>query len=719
MATKINVFNSILDTSKINHINFNHFKIHPSSISQLVKPVFNKIKELSSKHLGEPTYLLVNQEDMVAKKIAKICSWVFGISPLILLGAYAYDHLVDLYHQHVENYSRMEEYPHEISERLDSSRLQFPKDQSVKIEPLPEYIIPKILKPSISINDDISDTRSQTDVESDLGEDNFELVFEEEVTANDSTKIFSSSPNTQELTTDVSIVENSKKTDEDIPNSRPDSLDNNFEKIDMTSELLEEMKNSPEMPSPYKGVAHRIIEIAKGIKAFWANNPFTSNKPNLTNTLLLETEPRELSYKDFEISNPIIISHKDTKIDTTTISIEQIKKDIPRMKFVVNGKQCLNIRDFTNQLGLTLNEDETDILPTSNPIIPRLLHFAHQGLLANATGAFFQHVMKQDSDKMPIQITDREDLEDLTVSIDIQWDPMSLHKPKLIGKTPFYITSPTDMRRLPHAYMVKTECSLDQEEITSKNIGELPKRSDTNSFASITEKIEQTELDENDFEDISVDVKNLKNINYNWDIAFNHLLNKQNDCLNSTVTSEYLKSLKTKHSAFAYEDRLMFPGSITTDEIVTSLNKLKNNNSTNQTIFLPFLVKGWTVDHAVVAVLNPAEKTIEYFDPKGQSSIWPARTEKQSNKNVFDFLTELGQKFISPTFSKEKIVYNKKNIPQGFSDNINCGAFCLQFIEERITRSFNDIENDLPLDPKALRRQLANKLVENTHSNSI
>lgn len=197
------------------------------------------------------------------------------------------------------------------------------------------------------------------------------------------------------------------------------------------------------------------------------------------------------------------------------------------------------------------------------------------------------------------------------------------------------------------------------------------------------------------------------------------MLTKPNDCLNSTVTSEYLKSLKTKHSTFVYEDRLMLPGAITTDETVNLLNKLKNDNHTNQTIFLLFLVKGWSGDHAVVAVINLADETIEYFDPKCQNSIWPTRAEKNSNKNVFDFLTELGRKFISPTFSKEKIVYNKKNIPQGFSDNINCGAFCLQFIEERITRPFKDIENDLAMDPKELRRQLAHRLVENTHSNSI
>ena len=146
---------------------------------------------------------------------------------------------------------------------------------------------------------------------------------------------------------------------------------------------------------------------------------------------------------------------------------------------------------------------------------------------------------------------------------------------------------------------------------------------------------------------------------------------------------------------------------------------IRDSNPTNQKIFLPFLVKGWTVDHAVVAVINLADETIEYFDPKGQSSVWPTRAEKQSNKNVFDFLTELGQKVIAPTFSKDKIIYNKKNTPQGFYDNINCGAFCLQFIEERINRSFNDIENDLAADPKKLRLELANRLVKNAPSSSI
>lgn len=734
MAININTFYPIEDTTRPTQTNFSQPNMIASKISQLVEPLFNKIKELSTKHLGKPTYLLVNQEDTVVQKVLKVSSWLLGISPSILLGAYVYDHLVDLYHQHSENYSRMEEYPDEFSENLESPRVQLPAEQPAKIESLSEHTIPKILEPRISIHadDDIPDTTSETDVDSDLGEDNFESIPEEKITTDDDSREISATPlEPQESAVGISIVEHSKENDDDISNTTPDSLKDSFEQIDvLTPELLEEMKNSPQMPSSRGGMVNRIIKIGRGIKAFWANNPFTSRKPNVTtfpNTTYttLEDQHQAFSYKEFKISDPIITRHNTTKssaIYPTADSLVQVKKDLDRhMRIFVNGQQCHSTEELINHFPVQLNESKTDLLLNSDPIIPILLNFANQTILNFGATLFAKTLAEASNYSLYTRSTTKENQYHMDPTIHINWDPNFPEKMEMVSEESRIIFNPSsDDPETPLAfYKTRVTVNKDQTEVTWNMIEE--PSSETVANSQDTEEAEHSKpipasSDDEDFETLEGDSEDISNVNYNWNIAFNHLLNNTDACLNSTVTSEYLKSLKTKHSTFVYEDRLMLPGSITTDEIVNSLNKLKNDNPANQTIFLPFLVKGWTVDHAVVAVINLADETIEYFDPKGQSSIWPTRTEKQSNKNVFAFLTELGQKFISSTFSKEKIVYNTKNTPQRFSDNINCGAFSLQFIEERITRPFNEIENDLAVDPKALRRQLADKL-EKTHSN--
>lgn len=729
MAININTSYPIEDTSKTTQTNFRLPKMVASKISQVVEPLFNKIKELSTKHLGSPTYLLVNQEDMVAKKVVKISSWLLGISPTILLGAYIYDHLADLYHQHFEKYSRMEEYSDEFSENLESPKVELPPEKPATIQFSLENTIPKILEPSTSTHadDDISDTTSEKDVGSNLGEDNFESVPEEKVNSDvDSREISATSLKSPESAVDVSIVERSQENDQDISNTTPDSLEDSFEKIDMNPELLEEMKNSPEMTSPNKGMAHRVIQIVKGIKAFWANNPFTSNKPNVITSpnTTIEDKPQEFSYKEFEISEPIITPHNTTKssaIYPTADSLVQIKKDLDRhMRIFVNGQQCHSTEELINQFPVQLNESKTDLLPNSDPITPIVLNFANQTILNFGATLFASALAEASNYSLYTRSTTKENQYHMDPTIHINWDPNFPEKMEMVSEESRIIFNPSsDDPELPLAfYKTRVKVNKDQTEVTWNMIQEPSSETVTNSQNA--EEIEHLEptfaSSDEDFEIFEENFEDKDDAISDYDRALDLLLNKPDVCLNSIVTLEYLKSLKIKHPNFVYTDQLMLPISIGTDEIVNSLNKLKNSNS-DQTIFLPFLVNGWSVDHAVVAVINAADETIEYFDPKGQSSIWSTRIEKQSNKNVFDFLTELGQKFISPAFSKEKIIHNKKNVPQGFSDNINCGAFCLQFIEERIIRPFDAIENDPIVDPKKLRYQLANRLIENTHSN--
>lgn len=277
----------------------------------------------------------------------------------------------------------------------------------------------------------------------------------------------------------------------------------------------------------------------------------------------MSAEPKEPSYRDFEISTPIVIDHTPTKLDTTAFSIEQIKKEISeaslRMDIFVNGSRCTNIKSLINHLGLTLNSNESDILPTDNSIISKILHFSHQGLFRGAYGAFQKHVMRY-PDKFPAQIQDKP------VAIHIDYDPKYPEKTTIYGEVSFHVKCMNTGNILPYIYTVKTKHTLDKEEISWEGIKE-----------EVPEEFKSSEED---------DIK----------------------------------------SSFVMVD--------------------------------------------------------------------------------------------SPTFCKEKVLYNKKNIPQASTDNKNCGAYCLQFIEERFNNSFDAIENGIVAkltNPLYIRYQLANNLIKYTY----
>ena len=484
----------------------------------------------------------------------------------------------------------MEEPCDKISEDPESPVL-LPQDQPVIIEQLTEHTFSKTLEPSISnADDDFSDTTAQPDVDSELGEGEPESIQAmPTIEVNDSIKI----------PTPVESL-----TSDDISNTTPDSLEDSFEHVgSMTPELLEEMKNSPEMPSTRGGMVNRIIQIAKGVKAFWSNNPFTSNKPNVTNTIPSEPEYKGPSYEDLKMLDPIIQTYENPEIRTTAENIAQIKLDLPRMEIFVNGIHCSNIQEYINHLGLTLNADETDILQMNNPLVPKILDLVQQRSLNFSHNALANHWQHLNIIPMMAHI------EGTLPIVRVNYTPEFPERCEITGETFFNILSMnedgTGSSFLPYICKVKTKRSLDTVEVSWELIDKSSEEpySETTTNPQAAEETEHqkptsAESDDEDFEVLEKNPKDISNLNYNWDIAFNHLLNKPDECLSSTVTLEYLKSLRTNNDeTFFYEDRLMFPVAITTDEIVKSLNNLKNNNPTNQKIFLPFLVKGWTVDH--------------------------------------------------------------------------------------------------------------------------
>lgn len=433
----------------------------------------------------------------------------------------------------------------------------------------------------------------------------------------------------------------------------------------------------------------------------------------------LDLPNQEFLIKDFEMVDPIIIDYTnkivenidldpienqyvlnyfDDMIANPNISISQIKLDLPRINLSVNNNSCLTIEDFTNALNISLNKDKTNIIETGNTNIPLLLAFSQQRILTsaeNTLSSYFSRKHKNSFILSPLSIPRA------FINIDTNY---SQYYPDIKAEKCFKIFNINDSGHaepLPYLLRAKINYFFGKMEI-SWEVKEEP-------------LIESKDVETDTFEELE-DFSNAvdSNINYNKNIAINHLINNTSSCLTSTVTLEYLTFLQKKYPHFTYTPRLMLSVPINIDEIASELNILKNSTNSNSLLFLPFLVKGSFVNHAVVAVINLSTQTIEYFDPKGQSYIYNERREIQSNEKVFDFLTEIGKKVISPTFSKENILYNKKNTPQGFFDNINCGAFSLQFIEERITHSFDQIENGIPgkiKDALKLRSYLAQHLI--------
>lgn len=678
-----------------------------SKVSGLVDPIFKKIKDLSLRYLGSPTYLIASQEDTITRKTLKIVGWIFGISPTILITAYLYNALLDFYHQRFQKYSKLEECldeepinpePLEVNLSQESPSEDMPKipentlqDETASISPMER---PKELH-NETIIEDIPETIAQEEPESNSSntpEKKIEMPQESSAETSDSSKTLN---NQEEL---------ERESDE-----------SSFEIINMSPELQE----APIIISRSTSLWERI----KNFKLFHLKTWDVVIPSDST----IHENIQEPSYKDFEMLDPIIVDHKETQIETTKKILIQLKKDLPRNDIFINNKKYNSLQEFIDYFGIHLDENKTDILPGYHPLIPKIFDYSTQTSLNFGFQKFLEHNMDKLFNPLMAVSSEKGMQFHIKPTSHISWNPESPEQAEIIAESSIILFNPSESTASSNkplaTYKLIVKTNVHQTEVSwqlieKKNpnepLIELQEAELESSFVIVdpptTEETEQP--DDDNFEVVDELPTDASNSNNNFKIAYDHLLNKTSSCLTSTVTSEYLNSLKVKHSHFVFDDRLMFPVSITTDKIAKFLNDLKINNS-NQLIFLPFLVNGRSVDHAVVAVINLSDETIEYFDPKGQSSILPTRTEKQSKKNVFDFLTELGQKVISSTFSKDKILYNKKNIPQGFTDGINCGVFCLQFIEERITYPFDAIENGIIgriKNPRQLRLQLANNL---------
>lgn len=664
-------------------------------IYELASPIFKKIRDTA--------YFIVSQRGAFIQKAVEISNWALTSKPPTFIGTYLYGDTT-------------------LQKKLD-------RHETLDILKPPQSAAPDTLELEKA---DYSEEGEKDSTQMDLNFQNYKFDKRAE---NEFEESISKISSLQDKSLIASIAVETSPESPSNEEQRDSKIEDSFEIIQpLSPELVEEMQNVSYVTP---GSMTRVEQIWKNIQTF---NPFNSKTWGITapSNTTPDLDPQDHSYKDLQIITPIIRDLRESRIDSTSFSIEQIKKDLTRMNIIVNGFRCSNIQDFISHFGLTLNAAETDILPTPNPIIPKILNFAHQGTLA--FGCVQMSKKLKNLSEPTLLFTQ---LPEIFGNINIHWDPEFPEKTEIVCEEHFQLKHLQEEPNLvPNSiHLLRVKNFLDREEITftkvhpEENAGteddfelvnrlEVEKESisaddDFEIFDSneITERSNEKELDD-DFESIgSFDEED--NTESNFDIALNNLLNNTNSPLLSGITSEYLNALKNKHPNFIYNDRLIYGNiPITTDKIIEFLSDLKNKHPSNQVIFLPFLVKGWTIDHAVVAVINLPNETIEYFDPKGQS-WFTTRTEKQSSKNVFDFLIEIGQKIISPTFSKEKVLYNTKNIPQGSFDNINCGAFCLQFIEERVNNnSFDTIEDgivDKLINPIEIRHQLANNLIQNTY----
>lgn len=121
-------------------------------------------------------------------------------------------------------------------------------------------------------------------------------------------------------------------------------------------------------------------------------------------------------------------------------------------------------------------------------------------------------------------------------------------------------------------------------------------------------------------------------------------------------------------------------------------------------MFLPMILEKGVFnreDHIVCAVINPAGRTIEYFDPKGNS------IEGESRK--ISGLNQTPSELFNMAAHGASRISNTRGI-QGKWNGTDCGVFVSKFMEERAQFPFDSVCDQMSTDAGQLRKDMARKI---------
>ncbi len=102
-------------------------------------------------------------------------------------------------------------------------------------------------------------------------------------------------------------------------------------------------------------------------------------------------------------------------------------------------------------------------------------------------------------------------------------------------------------------------------------------------------------------------------------------------------------------------------------------------------VFIPFVLEGTIRNHIVIIAVDPQKPTIEYYNSQGGKIEEETRELEGCDIKFDEFLRLIKEKCPNYTIESNETEHQK--------DWVNCGAFVCWFIEQRKTRSFEDIRN--------------------------
>ena len=177
---------------------------------------------------------------------------------------------------------------------------------------------------------------------------------------------------------------------------------------------------------------------------------------------------------------------------------------------------------------------------------------------------------------------------------------------------------------------------------------------------------------------------------------------RSGDTVGTAAVEVYAKTWE--QSGGHIDFRLLHPLHVDSMKIRRDIFAHLANKNKKRPIFLPMILEKGVFnreDHIVCAVINPAGRTIEYFDPKGNS------IEGESRK--ISGLDQTPRELFNIAAHGVSRISNTRGI-QGKWNGTDCGVFVSKFMEERAQFTFDSVCDQMSTDAGQLREDMARKI---------
>jgi len=231
------------------------------------------------------------------------------------------------------------------------------------------------------------------------------------------------------------------------------------------------------------------------------------------------------------------------------------------------------------------------------------------------------------------------------------------------------------------------------------------------SFLLLDALNSKTELKESDFakEEGFFEVGESNNNNeapQEWESAYRKLSGTEE--LGSNAVNIYAEFLKKESPNLNIVTDFLFPRMFDGNSLKAILNGIKDSND-EKPVYIPLILESsynsipfiyrYTSDHLVILVIDPKEKSIEYYNPQGGEI-------KDENRKVLgpDIKANELLKKMESIFPEFKV---KSNPTKHQTDSTNCGTHVCYFMKLRQKKSFDQICSKEKIDILKERKEMA------------